>query len=122
MSWAGDHAMPLPGSSNIPTVPQPVLLPAGKVRGVTGRQLSSPRQRRASSPGEAFLWRDQGGIQRKMHLLDRSPCPDLQANAGEHKSSLLNDNCNCQPLALKAHLKHRIKKRRKKFLGTAMKS
>lgn len=83
----------------IPPVPQPVLLPVGKVRGVTGGQLGSPGRRRVSSRGKHFSGEIREVIWRKMYLSDKSPCPDLRAKVGEHKSSLLNDNCNCQLVA-----------------------
>lgn len=50
LARAGDHAAGLPGSSSIPTVPQPVPLPVGKVRGVTGGQLASPGQHHTRKP------------------------------------------------------------------------
>lgn len=56
-----------------------------------------------------------------MHLLAKSPCPDVITNAGEDRSSLSNDDCHCQPVVLKTHLKERILKGGQKFLGTAMK-
>lgn len=64
--------------------------------------------------GQHFSREMREVVCRKTYLWDQSPCPGLQADSGKHKSSLSNDNCNCQLVAglllLKPHLEHRINK------------